>query len=172
MIRSTKSVCSITDITPHTYSTKQLPAKFIARELSEFLERYFKGVCLLKISFPERGVIDISPEGFAYVLKLIFKSATLDTPIAIDGYVNDGSIEFSLTCDCSIDDDTICKIKSSAKLCGIQFSKKGNQLFINLGKIINSANEFNSISVDVIYASLVNMFFSSPDFKDTNSNNS
>ncbi len=160
MTKKTNKAFEITDTEPLSYKAHTLTTYEVIKDTKEFLNYHFKGAYADRVTALTHKKVDFSPDGFSYILKLIFKSVFGRSLITVSDILSPKTLEFIIEFKTEfLSPEDVIRIEETANKSNIQIEFSSEALTLKLPISKEIAPHFAAISIRKVYNSLSNIFF-------------
>ena len=154
------SLPSLSDFVPCVFTKHNLSTYGLINDTYDFLTKYFKGAFdWTHEAFP-RSYVNVSSDGFAYMMKILFKAVKGRDLIYVKYSAENNLLVFTIELNASFIDEEIKKMLWDISLeSGFYTSVEGGKIEIKTRYFETSQEIFESITQRTVYKSLVYIFF-------------
>ena len=152
---------SLSDFVPYDFTKHNLSTYGLINDTYDFLTKYFKGTFDWTHEAYLRSYVNVSSDGFAYMMKIIFKAVKGRDLIYIKYSAENNLLVFTIDLDSTFIDEKTNKMLLKVSLeSGFFTSIEGGRIEIKT-RYFETAQEFlESITQRTVYKSLICIFFS------------
>ena len=148
------------DVEPRSYARERVRTDEFVNQTKRFLGDYFEGAYASDYKTETDKFILIAPDGFSYVLKIVFRAIFGRALLRISTRLEDGSFTARLDFDISyLDDETLCRLRSCAEKSGFKFVSDDGGISLVAETFMPDFIEVLAGKELYIYHSLLYIFF-------------
>ena len=156
--RATHRMKTVSEKAPTDFSVKTVAASDFILATREFIDENFRGAVRFEDGALVSGYVELSPSGFAYLIKLILNEVYGSSLVTLA--INADNEGISVKVDCGLAKINLEIIESVAKSSGFSVEYgEGGILFLRLKSRRLEASVLYAISVEDLYKYITETFF-------------